>query len=165
MKKAMRNAQKSSPWLGVLPFIGTILFLIFGGVRFFAPHLGNWREAILLDAVVFMVGWAGIGAGIAHLFFGERISASIGFKNNPYEWEVGCCDLCFGIVGVLCPRFSPPFWLAIILFSSLYRIGCGIGHIREIVKARNYAINNTAILAINFLVPAFLLWAYHWAIH
>lgn len=38
---------------------------------------------------------------------------------------------------------------------------CGIGHIREIMVKKNYAINNTAILFINFAVPAFLLLAWY----
>ncbi len=40
--------------------------------------------------------------------------------------------------------YTPEFWLAIILASAIYRFGCGYGHIKQIVQARNFAINNTA---------------------
>jgi hypothetical protein len=47
------------------------------------------------------------------------------------------------------------------LASAIYRFGCGFGHIRQIVQARNFAINNTAILFLNFVVPAALLAMYY----
>jgi len=153
--------KKSNLWLGVLPFIGTILFLGDLVIILSGHESGNvLHQHILSSAIVYMIGWAGIGAGIAHIFFGERISESIGFQHNPYEFEVGVCDLSLGIVGLMAPYYLPEFWLAVILLSSFFRIGCGIGHIREIILSKNYAINNTSILFINFFVPGFLLGAY-----
>ncbi|GEM_PF-966703 len=161
----MKNTQKSeskkaSPLLGILPYIGIILFIIsilpiiFGGLS------GDWQRQVLLNAIVYMIGWAGIGSGISHIFFGKKISESIGFKSDPYEFEVGFAGLSFGIVGVLAPYYNTDFWLAIILVSSIYRIGCGIGHIKQMIISKNYAINNTAILFPDFIVPAFLLFGY-----
>jgi hypothetical protein len=69
-----------------------------------------------------------------------------------------------GIVALLATGYSKEYSLAIILTSSIYRVGCGIVHVRSAIKDRNFAVNNTAILAIDFLVPAFLLFAYYtWA--
>ena len=101
-----------------------------------------------------------VGAGISHIFFGKKISQTIGFQKSPYELEVGFADLAMGVVALMAASFSPEFSLAIILVSSIFRVGCGIGHIRSMVKDRNFAVNNTLILVINFVVPAFLLFAY-----
>jgi hypothetical protein len=149
---------------GLLPFIGVILFVIFTIIQFASGAGEDWRSTLVTNAVVYMIGWAGIGAGISHLFFGRRISKTIGFQKSPYELEVGFADLAMGVVGVIAAGFSPDYWLAIILVSSIFRIGCGIGHIRSMIQDRNFAINNTAILFVNFVVPAFLLFAWFtWA--
>lgn len=149
---------------GVLPLIGTILFVVVTILQFANGAGEHWGPVLVTNAVTFMVGWAGIGAGISHLFFGNRISKTIGFEKSPYELEVGFADLAFGIVGVLAASYSLEFALAVILMSSIYRVGCGIGHILSMIKNRNFAVNNTLILFTNFVVPAFLIFAYYsWA--
>lgn len=118
----------------------------------------------MLNAVTYLIGYAMLGAGIAHLFFGRSIAKTIGFEKSPYELEVGFADLAMGIVGIMAASFGQEFWLAIIYASSIYRVGCGIGHIGSMIRSRNFAPNNTSILFINFAVPAFLLFAYYtWA--
>lgn len=151
--------RRSSLWLGLLPFIGVILFLV-TAVPVLASRDDDWQRTLLVNAVVYMIGWAGIGAGISHLFFSDSISRSIGFEKSPFEVEVGFAGLAFGVTGVLAGSFEKEYWLAIIIASSVYRVGCGLGHVRSIVRSRNYAINNTAILIIDFVVPAFLVAAY-----
>jgi hypothetical protein len=149
---------------GLLPLIGVFLFIIATIMQFATGAGADWRPTLVENAVVYMIGWAGIGAGISHIFFGRRISRTIGFAKSPYELEVGFADLAMGIVGVIAASFSPDYWLAIILVSSIFRVGCGIGHIRSMIEDRNFAINNTAILFTNFVVPVFLLVAFFaWA--
>lgn len=152
--------KKPKRWLGILPYIGIILFIIQSVSNLSGNYNDQWQKEILLLAITNMIGVAGVGAGISHIFFGNKIAQSIGFKSNPFQLEVGFCDLSFGIVGLLAPYYSPDFWWAIILFSSLYRIGCGLGHIRQIIIEKNYAINNTAILIVNFGVPLALMLMY-----
>jgi hypothetical protein len=152
--------------MGVLPYIGVILF----GVATFQQFsggtaaAGDWGPTLVTNAVVYLIGWSMLGAGIAHLLFSRRTSASIGFTPGGFQTEVGFADLAMGITALLAASYSTQYALAIILASSIYRVGCGIGHIRSMVRDRNFAINNTAILVVNFLVPAFLLFAYYsWA--
>lgn len=149
---------------GLLPFIGVILFAI-ATISQFAGGAGeDWGPVLVQNAVTYLIGWAMLGAGISHIFFGKKISQTIGFAKSPYELEVGFADLAMGIVGVIASYYGQDFWLAIILASSIYRVGCGFGHIRSMVQERNFAANNTGILVINFVVPAFLLFAYFtWA--
>ncbi|SIT89786.1 DUF6790 family protein [Microbacterium sp. RU33B] len=149
---------------GLLPFIGVILFVIFTILQFAQGAGDDWGPTLVQNAVIYMIGWSGVGAGISHILFGRKISQSIGFDKSPYELEVGFADLAMGIVGLLAAQFSPDYWLAIILVSSIFRVGCGFGHIRSMIQDRNFAINNTAILFVNFVVPAFLLFAFFtWA--
>lgn len=155
---------KSSHAAGILPLIGTILFVIVTIMQFAGGAGEHWGPQLVTNAVTYMIGWAGVGAGISHLFFGRRISKTIGFEKSPYELEVGFADLSFGIVALMAANYSSEFALAVILASSIYRVGCGIGHIRSMIKQHNFAVNNTLILVTNFAVPAFLIFAYYaWA--
>ncbi len=159
-KKEEITTKSASPLLGILPFIGVILFIISVVPIILGDRSGDWQRQVVQNAVVYTIGWAGLGAGISHLFFGKQISKSIGFQKTPYELEVGFCDLSFGIVALMAPSFSTDFWLAVILMCSIYRFGCGIGHVKQIIQERNFAINNTAILFLDFVVPALLIWSY-----
>lgn len=145
---------------GLLPFIGVFLFVgatvaqVAGGLE------PGWQQDMVRNAVAYLVGWAMLGAGIAHLFFGRRISRTIGFAADRYEFEVGAADFAMGLVALLAASYAPEFSWAIILASSVYRVLCGVGHIRSMIRDRNFAPNNTSILLVNFLVPAFLVYAY-----
>jgi len=151
--------HRSSPILGVLPYIGVILFL-FHAAGLVISQPDDWKQSIVEIGVVYMIGVAGIGAGISHIFFGRSISRSIGWEPSPFEFEVGVAGLGFGIAGVMASSYDPDFWLAVIVANGVFRVGAGIGHVREIVQKGNYAINNTAILFLDFMVPAFLLLAW-----
>ena len=84
----------------MLPFIGIILFVA-TAIPVLTMRDHDWRRTLLVNAVVYMIGWAGIGAGISHLFFSGSISRSIGFEKSPFEVEVGFAGLAFGVTGVL----------------------------------------------------------------
>jgi hypothetical protein len=155
--------SRSNPLFGVLPFIGVILFVI-SAISVLGSGSSTWERDLLTNAVVYLIGWAGIGGGISHIFFGPKIARSIGWQWSPFELEIGLSNLGFGVAAVLAASFSPEYSLALIIANSIFRVGAGIGHIRSMVTDRNFAINNTAILFVDFVVPAFLFWAYFaWA--
>ena len=154
----------SHPLLGVLPFIGVILFAIDVGQVLFFDHGGDWRHSLFQSAVVNMIGWAGIGAAVSHIVFGRQTAKSIGWETSPFQFEVGLVGLATGIAALMTTGQPVAFALAVIVISGIFRAGCGLGHIREMVRNHNFAVNNTRILLIDFVVPAFLLWTYFaWA--
>jgi hypothetical protein len=156
--------HKRSLLLGLLPFIGVILFAVSAVQTVTGGRPADWQHQLALAAVVYLIGWAAVGAGISHIFFGKAISRSIGFVQSPFELEVGFANLGFGVAALMAGSYQKEYWLAIIVANSIFRVGCGAGHIKQIVADRNFAINNTAILFLNFVVPAFLLFAYFaWA--
>jgi hypothetical protein len=146
---------------GLLPYIGVMLFLLATVEQFAKGTTDQWGRTLVANAVTYLIGYAMVGAGISHIFFGARISKTIGFAKSPYEMEVGFADLAMGAVALIAVNYPLEFSLPIILISSIFRVGCGVGHIRSMVQDRNFAINNTLILGVNFLVPAFLLVAYY----
>lgn len=150
---------------GLLPLIGPILFVVATIVQFAGGAGPEWRTVLVQNAVIYMIGWAGIGAAVSHMFFGKKISRTIGFRADAYEFEVGAASLGTGVAGLLAANYGPEYWFAVILVSSIFRVVCGFGHIRSMIAERNFAINNTLILFVNFVVPAFLLFAYFtWAV-
>ncbi|MTD12376.1 hypothetical protein GIS00_00270 [Nakamurella sp. YIM 132087] len=145
---------------GLLPFIGLILF-VGATVKQLAGGLGQgWQQEMLGNGVTYLIGTAMLGAGIAHLLFGKHISKTIGFKSDRYEFEVGAADFAMGLVALLVAGSAPEMWWPVILISSIFRVLCGVGHIRSMIQDRNFAPNNTLILFVNFAVPVFLVAAY-----
>jgi hypothetical protein len=152
--------KASNPMLGVLPFIGVILFLCHIGYGLLTGATSDWPRGLVQYGVYYLIGWAAIGGGISHVFFGRKISASIGWDPSPFETEVGFANLGFGVAGVLALNYSSDFWWAVILANSVFRVLAGVGHIRSMVRDKDYSVNNTGILFLDFLVPAFLVVGY-----
>jgi hypothetical protein len=142
--------------LSILPFIGVILFAA-SAIPLLANPPSDWRQELLQNGVVCLIGWAGIGAGISHLFFAKKTSKSIGWTASPFETEVGFADLAMGVAGVMASGQPSTFWFAVIVINAIFRVGCGVTHVRDIVLRHNVATNNTKILLVNFGVPAFLV--------
>ncbi|MBN1527581.1 MAG: hypothetical protein JW895_00860 [Thermoleophilaceae bacterium] len=156
---ATNSSRPRHLWAGVLPWIGVILFVVHAaGVVSSQPE--GWHQDVVQLGVAYMIGVAGLAAGISHLVFSNATARSIGWQTSPFQWEVGCANAAFGVAGLMASGYDSQFWLAVIVMSGLFRIGCGVGHIRQIITERNFAINNTAILGLNFGVPIFLflLW-------
>jgi hypothetical protein len=151
---------RSRPWMGLLPYIGLLLYLAHILWALVTGATENWPRDLVAYGVFYLIGWAGIGGGISHAVFGRTTSASIGWKPSPFETEIGFANLGFGVAGVLAPMYGPEYWWAVIIANSVFRVLAGGLHVREMVRAKNYAINNTAILLVDFGVPVFLVWAH-----
>jgi hypothetical protein len=147
---------------GLLPWLGTILFVVHA-TPLIAQRPDGWQPQFVEIGVIYLIGVSCLGAGIAHMFWGPKIARSIGWQPSPFQWEVGCADTAFGLVALQAAAFGPHYWLAILAVNGIFRIGCGIGHIRDI-RNGNHAVNNTAILFNNFAIPTLLYLAWHaWA--
>jgi hypothetical protein len=115
-------------------------------------------ETYLLYFFVVYVGLTGLLAAYAHVFRPVETSASIGWQTSPYEYEVGMADLAVGVLGVLCRWFRGNFWLATAIANAVWLLGDAIGHIREVVLAKNYAPNNSGIfLVLVIIMPLVIL--------
>jgi hypothetical protein len=152
-------AKPRHQWIGgLLPYIGVILFAIAVIWNAVTGNLTGHR--VLDDGITYLIGWAGLGAGISHIVFGARIAKTIGFRANDFQTEVGFANLGMGVAGLMSQTVHAEFALALIVINSIFRIGAGLVHIRSAVRDRNFAVNNTAILGVDFLVPVFLICAY-----
>jgi len=100
-------------------------------------------EIILFYIFFINVGLSGLLAFYGHAFLADRVAASIGWAaGSPFQFEVAVANLAFGVMGVLCIRFRDGFWLATGIGYATFLFGAAYGHIREMVTAGNYAVNN-----------------------
>jgi hypothetical protein len=144
--------------LAASPFIGIICFAIAEVVWLASGADGSWQVILVMNAVTYLIGAQAFATGIGHMFYGPPIARSIGWQPSPFQWEVGGANLGIGVAGVMASSFGTDYWLAVIVVAMTFLWVAGIGHIREIVKERNFAINNAGpILFLDFLSPAFCL--------
>jgi hypothetical protein len=144
--------------LALSPFVGVISFAIAEIVWLASGDDTDWRRILVMNAVTYLIGAQAFAAGVGHMFYGPPIARSIGWQPSPFQWEVGGANLGIGIAGVMAGSFGTEYWLAVIVMGLTFLWVAGIGHIRQIVKERNLAINNAGpILFLDFLAPAFCL--------
>lgn len=100
-------------------------------------------ETILFYILFINVGLSGLMAFYGHAFLTDRVAASIGWApGSPFQFEVAMANLAFGVLGVLCIHFRDGFWLATGIGYATFLFGAAYVHIKDIVTAGNYAVNN-----------------------
>lgn len=152
--------------IGLLPFAGVVLFLVAMVIVVITSGTTGLLYNATMMAVLFLVGSSAIGNGIAHLFFGPTIARSIGWQPGPFQFEVGAANLGIGIAGVLVGAIGgPEAWIGVIIVDLVFLLLAGAGHIRAIVKEKNFSVNNAGpILVLDFLMPLVTLALWIWLV-
>ncbi len=88
------------------------------------------------------MGLGGVWAFIGHAFFPAKVAASIGWATSPFQWEIAWANLAIGTLGLLCAFFKGRFRLATAIAANVYLLGCAAGHIRQMMTAGNFSVNN-----------------------
>jgi hypothetical protein len=121
-------------------YIPLALMVIFTLQNLHTSGTSDWVRILFQNALVYGLGCQMVGFAIGHLFFGNKIAAYIGWKKgDPFQFEVGAADLGIGVLGIMCAWFSGPFWLATVIVSSIFLEGCVVGHIRDMIRNRNFS--------------------------
>jgi len=145
--------------LAAWPFVIGPLMLAVAEIVQFAQHgSDNWEHALLRNALVFLVGVPGIIGFSGHVFNADDVAESIGWpKGNPFQYEVGIANLSFGVLGIMCSWVHGNFWTATVVGYSVFLWGAAIGHVREMVKTKNFNPGNAGLVFwMDILVPAAL---------
>jgi hypothetical protein len=146
-------------WPALTPVVA---FAIAETVQLIEHGGSGFHRATLLNGLVYLVGVTGIIGATGHLFKADDVARSIGWPpGSPFQWEVGVADLGWGVLGVMCPAYGRDFWLATIVMASIFLIGAAVGHVKQMVVAKNFAPGNAgAVFAADVLVPIFLIVLY-----
>ncbi len=116
-------------------------------------------EKLLAWHVFFAIGVCFAWNFVIHVFFGGMAARFIGWEDSPFQVEVGTASLGFALVGFIAAFRSYDLRLAAILGPSMFALGAGVGHIRQMVVAHNFAPGNAGVIFwMDFLVPLFGYW-------
>jgi hypothetical protein len=119
-------------------------------------------DRLLRYAFIFPVGLTGLWAALGHIVFRARVAQAIGWQTSPFQFEVGVANLGIGFAGLYAAFRSFEARLATTLVLACFLIGAGVGHIRDIIAAGNFAPGNAGpILFTDLLTPTaifLLLW-------
>ncbi|HAB17945.1 MAG TPA: hypothetical protein PLX89_04175 [Verrucomicrobiota bacterium] len=136
--------------------VGTLVHLIVSP----KPRTAERKiEVTLLYLLVVGAGAAGLLAFVSHAFYAAGTARSIGWlPGSPFQFEVAIADLAFGILGLMCIRWRGPFWLATGVATSVFFLGCNVGHLRDVLVHNNEASNNFGLINLFEIVwPAAVL--------
>jgi hypothetical protein len=146
-------------WPALTPVVA---FAIAEIVQLVQHGTDGFHRATLVNGLVYLIGVAGIIGASGHLLKADDVARSIGWPpGSPFQWEVGVADLGWGVLGVMCSSRGRDFWLATIIVSSIFLLGAAVGHVKQMVVAKNFAPGNAgAVFAADVLVPVFLIVLY-----
>jgi len=151
-------------WIFCLALV--VIFSLVSIFRMKKPRsAGKVVETILLYLFVFQVGLMCLMSFYNHVFNGPAIATLIGWSaGSPFQYEVGMMNLGLGVLGVLCIWYRKDFWLATAIIASVTMVGCGVGHVREIIVNNNWSPYNAGpgIWIQTVLVPIALLVLVHY---
>src|SRR6266542_3298786 len=148
-----------SAWPVLAPVVG---FGIAETAQLVQHGADGFHRATLLNGLVYLVGVAGIIGATGHLLKADDVARSIGWPpGSPFQWEVGVADLGWGVLGVLCPTYGSDFWLAAIVMASIFLLGAAVGHVKQMIVAKNFAPGNAGgVFFADVAIPIFLIVLY-----
>jgi hypothetical protein len=118
------------------------------------PGLTPLAQWMLLVSLGLMSLWAFLG----HVFVAEDVARSIGWQTSPFQYEVGVANLGIGAAAIAAVWLGEAAGWAVFIVSAGFLWGAALGHLREMLRERNFAINNCGpIFWWDILTPLTLL--------
>ncbi len=104
------------------------------------------------------LGMTAIYAFIMHAFFPEFTAKTIGWTNNPFQYEVAMANLGFGVMAILAFTASYGFRLATVIGNTCWLWGDATGHVYQMLVNHNFAIGNAGSwFWLDVLMPLLLI--------
>ena len=103
-------------------------------------------EALLLYLLVIFAGAGGLMGFLGHTFMAREIALKIGWQPSPFQFEVAVANLAFGVLGIMCLWQRQGFWTATGIGYATFLLGCGYGHLRDMIVHHNYAPYNVGLV-------------------
>jgi hypothetical protein len=142
-------------FVGIL--CGTIAVMLTGD-----PRTTTTAAAILLQYFLLIsVGFSSVIAFFGHVFRGETAARLLGWPSgNPFQKELGFWDLAAGFVAIIGFWRHGDFWLATIIFITIFWVLAGCLHLYHVLKGKNYHIDNAFPAIMDFIVPITMMILY-----
>lgn len=150
--KAKQKGGFGYPYIVTIAVVGSALFDYFTGKN-------DLVELFLFYTLVIAVGIMGCVSFYMHYFRGDKIAKGIGWPiGSPFQKEVAFTGLAMGITGLMCIWFDNGFWIATIVFTTVFMWGAAYGHIVEMIKKKNFEPGNAGpVLYFDIFMPLALI--------
>lgn len=137
--------------LGVAALIAAVLHIVVWG--------GDVTASLLLWLLVIKVGLGGVWGFMGHYFNADKVASYIGWpEGNPFQQEVAFANLALGVSGLLCFFFRGQFWLATIVFASVFLLGAFSVHVRDQRESGNRHPGNAGPVFFADIIVPLILW-------
>lgn len=111
-------------------------------------------EALFAWFLIFSIGVSYFYNFVFHTFFGKMAAGYIGWEDSPFQTELGWASLGYSVIGFIAFRGGLAVRAAAVLGPSCFMLGAAGVHIREILRAHNYAPGNAGIIFYtDFAIP------------
>lgn len=143
-----------------------VIYLIVIALVVATGHIIIWdapvAQTLLLWLLVFKVGFGGIWAFMGHYFKSDVVAQYIGWPaGNPFQKEVAFTNLAMGISGLMCFFFRDGFWLATIVFASVFLLGAFSVHVKSQMESGNKNPGNAGpVFFADIIIPLTLFGLY-----
>src|SRR6266404_6578215 len=127
---------------GNLPALLLVVALVMAAAR--RGH-GPTAERFLSWILLLPIGVTGLWAGSFHVFLPATAAALIGWQVSPFQFEVGMADLAIGATACIAFWRDLSFKAGAVCAASIFLLGDAVGHVREMVVARNFAPGNAGV--------------------
>lgn len=139
------------------------LYLAASALMIAVGHILIWDTplvaTLLLWLLVIKVGLGGLWAFLGHYFQSDQVAQYIGWPSgNPFQKEIAFTNLALGSCGVLCFFFRDGFWLAVILFASIFLWGAFSVHVQDQKESGNKNPGNAGLVFFADLITPLVLW-------
>ncbi len=144
-------------------FVMVIVAVVIAAVRAFFGK--PFAEELLRWSLLLPSGLNGLFTAATHIFMPEYCAEKIGWPDSPFQYEVGIADLVIGILGVIAFWSNFSFRLAATIAAVTLYGGDAIGHVRQMIVAKNFEPGNAGswfwmdvLLPLILIVSFFLYW-------
>ncbi len=138
--------------------------LIFLALSLIGGFIHSWLmgtdlvRALLLYMLIISVGVQGLWAFLGHYFKSDEVAESIGWPTgSPFQIEIAWVNLGLGALGILSIWLRGNFWLATVIFYSIFLIGAFTTHLRDLKQSQNKSVYNAGPIMYTDLVQPLIL--------
>lgn len=118
---------------------------------------GGFTDINTIRWILYFAGWVFLFSSVMHSLFAKKMAKSIGWKTNGFQYEIAAVSLGLSLGCFYSVYKAEEAWIAISLPIISFLLLAGLNHLKEIIKNKNYAPNNTLILLWDFGVPMSLI--------
>ncbi len=100
--------------------------------------------------LLYFAGYVFIVSSVMHSVLAKKTAASIGWKTNGFQYEIAFVSLGLGIACFYAVQHGLEAWMAVSIPIIAFLGLAGLNHLKEVIRQKNYAPNNTLILVWDF---------------